>query len=100
MIMRIAKAAGLELVDVDVQLAGLARSAMEIDLVGGNTISRISPLELLRRQNGHSRWIELYGVASRGEAPGECDGKRKVRQRMLCGHWLLPVSAFCSRAAC
>src|SRR5215471_13061349 len=96
MIVRIAEAAGLEFVDVDVELAGLARIANEIDLIGGNPVGRVSPLELLGRQNRHSRRIELDGVAGVGEAyKGRRYGKRKVRQRMLCGHWLLPESAFC-----
>src|SRR5712671_853089 len=96
MMVRIAEAAGLELVDVDVELAGLARIAMEIDLVGGDPVGRVSPFELLRRHKRHSRRIKLDSVGGRGgEAhDGSRNGKREVRQRMLCGHWFLPVSTF------
>src|SRR5689334_2399620 len=97
---RIAEAAGIELVDVDVELAGLARIANEIDLIGGDPVGWISPFELLGRQNRHGRRIELDGVSGRRETHGERNGKRKVRQRMLCGHWLLPESACCLHAAC
>src|SRR5262245_53010684 len=100
MMVRIAEAAGLELVDVDVELASLARIAQEIDLVGGDPVGRVSPLELLRRHNRHNRRIELDGAGGHGNAhDGGRNGASEVRQRMLCGHWLLPVSNFLD-AAC
>src|SRR5262245_59199114 len=93
MIVRIAEAAGLEPVDVDVELPGLARIAKEIDLIGGNPVGRVSPFKLLRCQNGHNRRIKLDGVGGGGETHD--DGRNRaseVRQRMLCGHWLLPIN--------
>src|SRR5438270_8655609 len=101
MIVRIAEAAGLELVDVDVELAGLARIAMEINLIGGDPVGRVAPLELLGRHNSHSRRIELDRVAGRGDAHDDSrNGKREVRQRMLWGHWVLPVSTLYLHATC
>src|SRR5262249_12485790 len=91
MIVRIAEAAGLELVDVDVELTGLARIAEEISLIGSNPIGRISPLELLKRHNGHNRRIELDGMAAGCEAHnGGCDAASEIPQRMLCVHLFLP----------
>src|SRR5262249_3913585 len=53
------------------------------------------------RHNRHNRWIELDRVGGRGEAhDGRRHGKREIRQRMLCGHWLLPVSTLYLPAAC
>src|SRR5882672_318375 len=101
MIVRIAEAAGLELVDVDVEPAGLARIAKEIDLIGGDPVGRVSPFELLRRHKRHSRRIELDSVAGGGEArDGGRNGKHEVRQRMLCDHWFLPLSTPFLDAAC
>ena len=37
-------------------------NANKIDLIGSDAVGRISPLELLRRHNGHSRGVELCGV--------------------------------------
>src|SRR5262249_58662146 len=91
MIVRIAEAAGLELVDVDVELTGLARIAEEISLIGSNPIGRISPLELLKRHNGHNRRIELDGMAAGCEAHnGGCDWASRRRERVLCAPLFLP----------
>src|SRR5262245_34585100 len=92
MIVRIAEAAGLELVDVNVELTGLARVAEEIGLIGGDPIGRISPLELLGRHIRHGCRIELDGVAGCSDAHDGRNGKREVRQWMLCEHGTLPVS--------
>src|SRR5215510_14880275 len=96
MIVRIAEAAGLELVDVNVELTGLARVAEEIGLIGGDPIGRISPLELLGRHRRHGCRIELDGVGGHSDAhDGGRNSKREVRQWMLCDHWTLPVSTLC-----
>src|SRR5215470_18909941 len=100
MIVRIGEAAGLELVDVDVELASLARIAEQIDLVGGDPVSRVPPLELLGRHNRHDHRIELDGVGGAGETDdGDRNGASEIRQRMLCGHWFPPYQFFWTRLA-
>ncbi len=90
-IVRIAEAAGLELVDIDVKF-GLVRVAVKDGLIGRDLVGRIAPLELVGRHIGDGRRIEFDGAACRDKAQScgrdrKCDRKRKMRQSATIGHF-------------
>jgi hypothetical protein len=80
MIVRVAEAVGLELVDVDVQ-PGLGRIAVKDGLVGGDLVGRVAPVELLGRLGDDGRGVELDGAAGGHKAQGgNGDGELKTQQ--------------------
>jgi hypothetical protein len=72
-----AEAAGLELVDVDIE-AGPVRIAVENGLVGRGLVGRIAPGKLIGRLVDHGRRVDLGGVARGRKASGRRDDGREL----------------------
>src|SRR5438067_1829448 len=88
--MRVAEAAGLELVDVDVK-PRLVRIAVKNGLIRRRLVGRVSPLELVGRHIGDGRRIKLDGAARTDKAQG-CgrNSKREVNQSARISQFSLP----------
>ncbi len=98
--MRIAEAAGLERVDIDIKF-GLVRVAVKDGLIGRGLAGRIAPFELVGRHVGDGRRIEFGGAAGDDKAES-CSRNRKckMRQNAAIGHFSLPyANAFAARMA-
>jgi hypothetical protein len=88
---RTAEAIRLELVDVDVQRAGLLGVAIEHRPVGRDLVGRIGPHELIGRLEDDGLGIELGRLGRGREAQGRgTDGECKTQAGEAVGHFRLP----------
>src|SRR5437588_2309754 len=92
--MRVAEAAGLELVDVDVKPC-LVRIAVKNGLIRRGLVGRVSPLELIGRHIGDGRRIKL-DRAARTDKAQTCrrNREREVNQSATIGQFCLPCLGF------
>ncbi len=88
---RTAEAVRLELVDVDVERAGLLRIAVEHGAVGLDLVGRIGPHELVRRLEDDGLGVELGRLGRGREAQSRCaHGECKMKAGRSVGHFRLP----------
>jgi hypothetical protein len=90
MMVRVAEAVRLELVDVDVEAARLVGIALQDHLIGCGLIGRITPFELVRGLERDRGRVEFNRLGRRREAQNQSDrGERGANGHATCHRFLL-----------